>query len=282
MENQPITGASLLLQAMRSSSVDTVFSLSGNQIMPVYDACIDTDVRIVHTRHESSAVFMADAYAQLTGQPGVALVTAAPGFANALGALYSAKMAESPVILLSGDSPLAQDGKFAFQEFDQVKAASAFVKLSVRLQSTDDINEIWQQAMSVAMSATPGPVHIALPADVLLAEHKPGQQVAEAVSSSETCGSPGVLGAASLSDLDTLADKLAAANSPIVFVSPQLNATRQSQLRQQLSKSLQVPVVAMESPRGLNDPALGNIKSLCLQADLVVMHSLVPVSFLYK
>jgi len=47
MENQSITGASLLLQAMRSSSVDTVFSLSGNQIMPVYDACIDTDVRLV-------------------------------------------------------------------------------------------------------------------------------------------------------------------------------------------------------------------------------------------
>jgi len=92
MANQIITGASLLIRAMRHSAVDTVFSLSGNQIMPIYDACIDTDVRIVHTRHESSAVFMADAYAQLTGKAGIALVTAAPGVANALGALYSAKM----------------------------------------------------------------------------------------------------------------------------------------------------------------------------------------------
>ena len=157
MENQLISGASLLIQAMQGSGVETLFSLSGNQIMPIYDACIDSDIRIVHTRHESSAVFMADAYAQLSAGPGVALVTAAPGFANALGALYSAKMAESPVILLSGDSPVARDGQFAFQEFDQLKAASAFVKLSMRLRSVNDVEDLWQEGLAAATSGTPGP-----------------------------------------------------------------------------------------------------------------------------
>jgi len=86
--------------------VSTVFSLSGNQIMPVYDALIEYDTRIIHTRHEAAAVFMAEAYAQVSDGIGVALVTAGPGFANALGAMYSSLMSEVPVILLSGDAPV--------------------------------------------------------------------------------------------------------------------------------------------------------------------------------
>jgi len=291
MENQINTGASLLVQAMQGSAVKTVFSLSGNQIMPLYDACIDTDVRIVHTRHESSAVFMADAYAQLTGVPGVALVTAAPGFANALGALYSAKMAESPVILLSGDSPVARDGQFAFQEFDQIKAAAAFVKMSVRLQSVDEIESQWQDCVSIALSGTPGPVHIALPADLLLAHHEAAQHASPCppaparltpanapapADGQQATAEVGLSGPASVTELRSLAAKLATASTPIVFVSPQLNATRQPDLHLALSQVLQVPVVAMESPRGLNDPALGSIKSLCKDTDLVVLLGKLP------
>jgi len=108
-------GAEVLAQSIQRSGSEAVFSLSGNQIMPLYDAFIDTSVRLVHVRHECAAVFMADSYAQLSGNHGVALVTAGPGFANALGGLYSAQMAESPVILISGDSPVSQDGKRAFQ-----------------------------------------------------------------------------------------------------------------------------------------------------------------------
>ena len=80
-------GADILASAMAQSGVEVVFSLSGNQIMPLYDALIDPGIRIVHSRHEAAAVFMAEAYAQLSGKFGVALGTAAPGFANALGAL---------------------------------------------------------------------------------------------------------------------------------------------------------------------------------------------------
>jgi len=108
-------GADLLAQTLAAAGVSRVFSLSGNQIMPVYDACLDVNIEIVHTRHEAACVFMADAWAQLTGQIGVCLVTAAPGASNALGPLYTARLSESPVLFLSGDSPLAQDGLGAFQ-----------------------------------------------------------------------------------------------------------------------------------------------------------------------
>ena len=113
-------GANLVTEALASAGVTTIFSLSGNQIMPVYDACLDTGLRIIHTRHEAAAVFMADAHAQLTGTLGVCMVTAAPGAANALGPLFSARLSDSPVLFLTGDSPVAQDGRGAFQELDQV------------------------------------------------------------------------------------------------------------------------------------------------------------------
>ena len=104
--------ADLLVGALAKARVEVIFSLSGNQIMPIYDACIDAGIRIIHTRHEGGAVYMAEAYAQATGKPGIALVTAGPGFTSSLGPLYSARAAESPVVLISG--------------YDRVHALEAF------------------------------------------------------------------------------------------------------------------------------------------------------------
>ena len=104
-------GADRLVAELDRLGVSVAFSLSGNQIMPVYDAFNDYHIRVVHTRHEAAAVFMAEAYARVGGTLGVALVTAGPGFGNALGALYSCYMSETPVLFLSGDSPAALDGQ---------------------------------------------------------------------------------------------------------------------------------------------------------------------------
>ena len=90
---------------MASAGVRRIFTLSGNHIMPIFDAAFDAGIVLIHTRHEAAAVHMADAWARLTGEPGIALVTGGPGHANALGALYTAAMAESPVVLLSGHAP---------------------------------------------------------------------------------------------------------------------------------------------------------------------------------
>ena len=99
-------GAELLLKSIFNSGVDKIFTLSGNQIMPIYNAAIDLDIEMVHCRHEASAVFMADGYAQSSGKVGVALVTAAPGFTNSLGPLFAINSNQSPVLLLSGDSAI--------------------------------------------------------------------------------------------------------------------------------------------------------------------------------
>jgi len=116
-------GADALAAALAAEGVKRVFTLSGNHIMPAFDALLDSGIELIHVRHEASAVHMADAYARLTGEVGVAMVTGGPGHANAVSALYTAAMAESPVVLLSGHAPHDELGRGAFQEM----RASAFI-----------------------------------------------------------------------------------------------------------------------------------------------------------
>ena len=103
-------GADLVVRALRNAGTRHIFSLSGNQIMPIYDALVDEDIKLYHVRQEAAAVHMADAWGRLTGNPGVALVTAGPGFANTLSALYVARMAESPLVLISGSAAVVGGG----------------------------------------------------------------------------------------------------------------------------------------------------------------------------
>ena len=252
-------GADLLVASLKAAGVTKIFSLSGNQIMPVYDACFEQDVDIVHVRHESAAVFMAEAWAQLTGGLGVALVTAAPGFANALGALYTAKGSESPVLLLSGDSPIGMDDKGAFQELDQVAMASPLTKLSQRPRNADALAEAVADASSAALSWRPGPVHIALPFDVLNAKTDAKPPAAEACQPELAEADP-----------TGLLEAIAEAERPLIVTGPALNRSRTGDLHNRIAAAVGAPVLGLESPRGLGDPSLGDLKGAMGESDLVV------------
>ena len=123
-------GADAFAMALRAAGIERVFAMSGNQLMIAFDAFLDAGIRPVHIRHEAAAVHMADAWAQLTGKVGVAVVPADPGFANALSALYTARMSESPVVLIGGHAPLSKRGLGGFQDMPQAELASHFTKAS--------------------------------------------------------------------------------------------------------------------------------------------------------
>lgn len=256
-------GADLLVQTLAAAGVTRIFSLSGNQIMPIYDACIDAKIEIVHTRHEAAAVFMADAHAQLTGQVGVCMVTAAPGAANALGPLFTARHSESPLLLLTGDSPRALDGKGAFQELDQVPMTAALTKLSSRAASAEGLGGDMARAIRTALSGRPGPVHVALPFDVV--EGDAGDSPVPALSS--LCREPVAM---SQDDAAFAVNALAGANRPLILCGPVMNATRSGGAVAALAEALDAPVIAMESPRGLRDPSLGDFSKALAKADLVL------------
>jgi acetolactate synthase-1/2/3 large subunit len=256
-------GADLLIRSLVEAGITRIFSLSGNQIMPVYDACLAAGVEIVHTRHEAAAVYMAEAYAQLTGQVGVALVTAGAGATNAVGPLFSASESETPVLLLTGDSPVSQDGMGAFQEMAQVPVIEPLVKLSLRPRKAGDLNGDLAQALRTAQSGRQGPVHIALPFDVV---EETVPESSRAVSATSVQREQPVPGA---HDVTSILQALAEAQRPVVLCGPGLTATRFPALTE-LADAIDAPVIPMESPRGLNDPVLGRISRVLEQADLIL------------
>lgn len=255
-------GADIVAQSLAACGTRTVFALSGNQIMPIFDAALDTDLRLIHTRHEACAVFMAEAHAQLNGGVGVALVTAGPGFANALSAMFSCHWSETPVVLLAGDSPLAQDGKGAFHELDQCAMAGPVTKHTIRVKSADTLGDDLARAISIAQSGRPGPVHVALPADVLMAQTNAPVPAADAFARKPNPPRDGEMG--------ILIDALATAERPVILTGPAMNETRAGELLLALSEAAGAPVVPLESPRALRDPALGAFAECLAQADLVV------------
>src|SRR5712671_5900653 len=198
-------GADALARSMASAGVRYIFTLSGNHIMPIFDAALDAGITLIHTRHEAAAVHMADAWARLNGEPGIALVTGGPGHANAVGALYTATMAESPVVLLSGHSPNDERGMGAFQEMAQAEIAAPLTKASWVCSKADDVAADMELAMRLARSGRPGAVHLSLPTDCL--EGHPGDDPRHVI-----LGDPHHLGE---NDADVILDRLYRAKRPL-------------------------------------------------------------------
>jgi acetolactate synthase-1/2/3 large subunit len=257
-------GADALVRVLAEEGIRRLFTLSGNHVMPVFDATLGSGVDLLHTRHEAATVHMADAWARLSKQTGVALVTGGPGHANAVSALYTAAMSESPVVLLSGHAPLAQLGRGAFQEMRQADMAAPVTKASWVCASADALAGDLRKALQIARSGRPGPVHLSLPSDALEAAvgEAPGQ----------TAPAAGAAGPA-LPDADAQAivGRLRKGLRPLVIVGPALMDRAGRQRCAELALACDVPVVGMQSPRGINDPALGAFSEVLAQSDCILL-----------
>ncbi len=265
MSSQIIRGADALVTSMQSAGISNVFTLSGNHIMPIFDAVYDQKIKLFHTRHEAAAVHMADAWARLTGEIGIALVTGGPGHANAVSALYTAGMAESPVVLLSGHAPINQLGMGAFQEMAQADIAAPLTKASWVCKTVTELPGDFAKAVSIARSGRPGPVHISLPSDALDNAFDSGTSMPKA---------------ADFESIPIKADKpviqemiaaLLKAKKPLVLTGPMMQSQAGRKTLASLEASLGIPVIGMESPRGIGDPCLGAFSEVLAQSDCVLL-----------
>ena len=255
-------GADLLARTLKSAGVERIFTLSGNHIMPVFDAALEAGIELIHVRHEAACVHMADACARLTGLPGVAMVTGGPGHANAVAALYTAQMGESPVLLLSGHAPNDQLGLGAFQEMRQADMAASVVKATWTTASADMLGIDVARAMQVARSGRPGPVNLNLPTDALEAAIGSGAGAQDAAAMAMLLAD---------ADAETIMRWLAAGRRPLVLTGPATMTRSGNDARYALEVRSGVAVVGMESPRGVNDPALGAFAQMLAQADRVLL-----------
>lgn len=167
------TGGQLVVEALRREGVSRVFSLSGGVINPIYEACREAGLPVVHTRHEGGAGFMADGWARATGQPGVCIVTLGPGVTNVLTPLLTALEAGSPLVVLAGQAPLARWDRGAPQAVHHLPLVSAACKWARTVYETARIPEYVGAAFREALTGQPGPVFLDLPANVLYGEAEP-------------------------------------------------------------------------------------------------------------
>lgn len=269
-----MSGGALVARALRELGVEHIFSVSGNQILPIYDAAGELGPRIIHMRHESAAAYAALAEAELTGRPGVALVSAGPGFVASLVGVAIAKSMELPLLLLSGASPLGQVGQGAFQELDQTAMAGAVCKTSLVVASTAELVAAVTDAWRLALDGVPGPVHLSLPADVLLASAEYTQVDAGPVAT--------VFDAAQRDALRGIAEKLAAARRPVVVARQAAARGAAGVALADLCARLGIVPFITDAPRGFSDLKYLDIAPLMPDADfaLVIAPSDFVVSFL--
>jgi acetolactate synthase-1/2/3 large subunit len=255
-------GADVLVKCLVAAGTRRVFALSGNHIMSIYDAALDAELDLVHVRHEAAAVHMADAWARITGSVGIALVTAGPGHANAVGALFTALQADSPVVLLSGHAPLSEVGRGSFQEMRQADVAAPVTKASWTVRSPKSLRSDLETAIATARSGKPGPVHLSLPSDVL----------DDVVVGDDGLGAtlPSPVAMSPEQEAATL-QALAASHRPLLICGPQFASRRARDALKRFEGTSGVPTLIMESPRGINDPALGLLRNVLANADTAIL-----------
>lgn len=165
-----MTGARMVVQALKDQGVDVIFGYPGGAVLPIYDEIFQqNDIRHILVRHEQGAVHMAEGYARSTGKPGVVLVTSGPGATNAVTGLTDALLDSIPLVVLSGQVPTFMIGTDGFQEADTVGITRPCTKMNWLVKDTEKLSETIHQAFHVATSGRPGPVLIDIPKDVQFA-----------------------------------------------------------------------------------------------------------------
>jgi acetolactate synthase-1/2/3 large subunit len=168
-----MTGAAMVIKALKDQGVDVIFGYPGGAVLPIYDEIFkQNDIRHVLVRHEQAAVHAAEGYARSTNKPGVCLVTSGPGATNAVTGLTDALMDSIPIVVLTGQVPTFMIGTDAFQEADTVGITRPCTKHNWLVNDTDSLSDVIHQAFHVAKSGRPGPVLVDIPKDVQFASGK--------------------------------------------------------------------------------------------------------------
>ena len=165
-----MTGAKMVVQALKDQGVEVVFGYPGGAVLPIYDEIFQqNEIRHILVRHEQGAVHAAEGYARSTGKTGVVLVTSGPGATNAVTGLTDALMDSIPLVVLTGQVPTFMIGTDAFQEADTVGITRPCTKHNWLVKEPAALSDVIHQAFHVATKGRPGPVLVDIPKDVQFA-----------------------------------------------------------------------------------------------------------------
>lgn len=166
-----INGGELFVRTVRAHDIDVMFTLHGGHLDAIFQSCLDHKLRLIDTRHEAAAGHAADALSRLTRKPGIALVTAGPGFTNVITAIANASLDCIPTLFVAGAPPMREGETNPLQGgFSQVEMVKPVTKWAYQVTQTHQIPRLVAQALRIAQSGRPGPVFLEIPIDVLFSE----------------------------------------------------------------------------------------------------------------
>ena len=167
MEKSDLSGAELLVKSLERNGVRFVFGIPGAKIDAVFNALVDSPIRLIVCRHEQNAAFMAAAYGRITGEPGIVIVTSGPGVCNLTTGLLTATTEGDPVIAIGGAVARNMLLKSSHQNTDSSKIMEAVTKKSVSISNVENIQEVVANAFRIAKAPRKGAFFISIPCDVL-------------------------------------------------------------------------------------------------------------------
>ncbi|WP_319476381.1 biosynthetic-type acetolactate synthase large subunit [Marispirochaeta aestuarii] len=231
------TGAEVLVDIIQQQGVEYLFGYPGGNAIPVFDALVDSPIKLILTRHEQGATHMADGFARATGKPGVVLVTSGPGATNTITGIMTAHMDSVPMVIICGQQLTGNLGLDAFQEADVSGISYPVVKHSYLIKEPQDIPRIVREAFHLAVTGRPGPVLIDLPKDVSSALIDPAV--------SEDFHLPGyrIPKEGNIEDIETASEMLSRASRPLLLVGHGAVISDAGKAITYLAEKLQVPVV---------------------------------------
>ncbi|VAW15625.1 Acetolactate synthase large subunit [hydrothermal vent metagenome] len=240
--SQKLTGAEMVVEALKDNGVEHIFGYPGGAVLPIYDALFQQDaVEHILVRHEQGATHMAEGYARSTGKVGVVLVTSGPGATNAVTGLTDALLDSIPLVCITGQVPTPLIGSDAFQECDTVGITRNCTKHNYLVKKIDDLARIIHEAFYIAASGRPGPVVIDIPKDVQFAL---GQYIKPSTQVQHNSYSPSVEG--NLQDIETAVDLMLQANKPVFYTGGGIinSGPRASELLRELVELTGFPVTS--------------------------------------
>ncbi|MDX1992251.1 MAG: thiamine pyrophosphate-binding protein, partial [bacterium] len=270
-------GGEVIARALKAQGVDTLYTLCGGHILPIYEGCLNNDIKVIDFRHEQAAAHAADAHARLTRNIGVAAVTAGPGVTDAVTGVANAYQARSPMILFGGAAPLKTKGMGALQEMPQTEMFKTFTKASFSIERTEDTADLLHEAFQTALSGRPGPVFIEVPFDILFnAIDAPTIHPRVNVAPAEP----------EVSDMARIFELLRAAKKPVIVAGTQVYWDEGHEALRELTDATGIPILTNGGGRGtlpMNHPnCFKSARGKALREGDVVLLIGTPLDFRLK
>ncbi len=248
MDDEQEHGGILTARALIAEGIRTVFALPGGHILPLFEGCRVEGLRLIDTRHEENAVFMAEGWGLATGSPAVAAMTAGPGLANALPGLAEANAAGVPVVVLAGRTGINQRGRGAVQDLDQLALVTPVTKWRAECLNTSRIPEFVAEAVHQARSGAPGVAYLEVPQDVFGASALPADRPWPTGYAGEPARSVPVSG-----DVERAVALLAGAERPAIVAGSGAFFSGAGPALDAFVKKTGIPVTTTSAARGLVD-----------------------------